>query len=169
MGGELALHDWHDRRGPRQGKYLEPRDTTAMRLLITTPTAVVIDDPNVVAVRAEDESGGFGILSGHADFLTALTVSVVSWHRADNRQRFCAVRRGVLSMTSGNEVAIATREAVPDDNLDHLEQVVLKEFLEAAEADRIARTESLQLQMKAIRQIVRYMRPQRPGIFGDGL
>ena len=35
-----------------------------MRLLITTPTAVVIDDPNVVAVRAEDESGGFGILIG---------------------------------------------------------------------------------------------------------
>ena len=147
MGGELALHDWHDRRGPRQGKYLEPRDTTAMRLLITTPTAVVIDDPNVVAVRAEDESGGFGILSGHADFLTALTISVVSWHRADNRQRFCAVRRGVLSMTSGNEVAIATREAVPDDDLDHLEQVVLKEF-EAAEADRIARTEACNCRRK---------------------
>ena len=140
-----------------------------MRLLITTPTAVVIDDPSVIAVRAEDESGAFGILSGHADFLTALTVSVVSWHRADNRQRFCAVRRGVLSMTSGNEVAIATRAAVPDDDLDHLEQVVLKEFLEAAEAERIARTESLQLQMKAIRQIVRYMRPHRPGMFGDGL
>ena len=120
-------------------------------------------------MRAEDESGAFGILRGHADFLTALTVSVVSWHRADNRQRFCAVRRGVLSMTSGNEVAIATRAAVPDDDLDHLEQVVLKEFLEAAEAERIARTESLQLQMKAIRQIVRYMRPHRPGIFGDGL
>ncbi len=34
-----------------------------MRLLITTPTAVVIDDPNVVAVRAEDESGSFGILN----------------------------------------------------------------------------------------------------------
>jgi len=50
-----------------------------MRLLITTPTAVVIDDPDVVTVRAEDESGSFGILNGHADFLTALTVSVVSW------------------------------------------------------------------------------------------
>ena len=49
-----------------------------MRLLITTPTALVIDDHDVVAVRAEDESGGFGILSGHGDFLTALTVSVVS-------------------------------------------------------------------------------------------
>ena len=93
-------------------KILEARGKAFMRLLITTPTAVVIDDPDVVAVRAEDESGSFGILQGHADFLTALTVSVVSWHHADDRQRFCAVRRGVLSVTKGNEVAIATREAI---------------------------------------------------------
>jgi F-type H+-transporting ATPase subunit epsilon len=139
-----------------------------MRLLIATPTAVVIDDLNVVAVRAEDESGSFGILNGHADFLTALTVSVVSWHHADDRQRFCAVRRGVLSVTKGSEVAIATGEALPGDDLDHLEQVILAEFREALEAERIARTESLQLQMKAIRQIVRYLRPERPGVFGGG-
>ena len=65
-----------------------------MRLLITTPTDVMLDDPDVVALRAEDESGGFGIFDGHADFLTALTISVVSWRRADNRRRFCAVCRG---------------------------------------------------------------------------
>jgi F-type H+-transporting ATPase subunit epsilon len=140
-----------------------------MRLLITTPTAVVIDDPDVVAVRAEDESGSFGILKGHADFLTALTVSVVRWQHTDDRQRFCAVRRGVLSVAKGSEVAIATREALPGDDLDHLEQVVLAKFREALEAERIARTESLQLQMKAIRQIVRYLRPERRGVFGGGL
>ncbi len=56
-----------------------------MKLLITTPTAVVINAQDVAAVRAEDESGSFGILNGHADFLTALTVSVVSWHNADDR------------------------------------------------------------------------------------
>ena len=39
-----------------------------MRLLITTPTTVVVDDPDVVALRAEDDSGSFGILQGHADF-----------------------------------------------------------------------------------------------------
>jgi len=142
-----------------------------MRLLITTPTAVMVDDPDVVAVRAEDESGSFGILNGHADFLTALTVSVVSWHRADDRRRFCAVRRGVLSVTKGSkgsEVAIATREAIPGDDLDHLEQVVLAQFREALDAERVARIESLRLQMKAIRQIVRYLRPERPGVFGDG-
>jgi F-type H+-transporting ATPase subunit epsilon len=137
-----------------------------MRLLITTPTAVVIDDPAVVAVRAEDESGSFGILYGHADFLTALTISVVSWRRADGARRYCAVRRGVFSVSEGSLVAIATREAVAGDDLDRLEHVVLAGFRDAVEAERAARTASLQLQMNAIRRIVRYLRPERPGAFG---
>jgi F-type H+-transporting ATPase subunit epsilon len=134
-----------------------------MRLLITTPTAVVIDDPQVVAVRAEDESGSFGILGGHADFLTALAVSVVSWRRIDGVRRFCAVRRGVLTVSEGSLVAIATREALAGDDLDHLEHAVLAEFRNRVEAERAARTASLRLQMKAIRQIVRYLRPEQPG------
>jgi F-type H+-transporting ATPase subunit epsilon len=139
-----------------------------MRLLITTPVAVVVDDPGAVAVRAADESGRFGILPGHADFLTALTVSVVSWRRPDGARRFCAVRRGVLSVINGTLVAIATREALVGDDLDHLEQVVLANFRNNVEAERSARTASLQLQMKAIRQIVRHLRPERPGAFGGG-
>jgi F-type H+-transporting ATPase subunit epsilon len=137
-----------------------------MRLLITTPAAVVVDEHDVVAVRAEDESGSFGILNGHAEFLTALAMSVVSWRRSDGRQRFCAVRRGVLSVVNGEEVAIATREAVVGDDLDHLERVVLAKFHEAIDAERAVRTESLRLQMRAIRQIVRYLRPDRRAIFG---
>jgi F-type H+-transporting ATPase subunit epsilon len=139
-----------------------------MRLLITTPTSVVIDQQDVVAIRAEDESGSFGILQGHADFLTALTVSVVCWHGATPAQQFCAVRRGMLSVTGGNEVAIATRAAIVSSDLAQLERVILTQFREDLEAERIARTESLQLQMQAIRQIVRYLRPERPGIFGAG-
>jgi F-type H+-transporting ATPase subunit epsilon len=139
-----------------------------MRLLITTPTAVVTDDPDVSAVRAEDETGSFGILQGHADFLTVLSVSVVAWRRADGSQQYCAVRRGVLRVNGGSEVAIATREAIIGDDLDHLEQVVVGELRSTLETERMARTESLQLQMKAIRQIVRYLRPERTGILGDG-
>jgi F-type H+-transporting ATPase subunit epsilon len=139
-----------------------------MRLLITTPTAVVVDDKEVVAVRAEDESGSFGVLKGHAEFLTALNPSIVSWHHGDDGQRFCAVRRGVLSVTGGTEVAIATREAVCGDNLDELERVVLARFREASEAERAARSESVQLQMKAMRQIMRWLRPERRGTAGGG-
>ncbi len=132
-----------------------------MRLLITTPTAIVVDETDVVAVRAEDASGSFGILKGHADLLTALNVSIVAWRKADDRGRYCAVRRGVLSVTGGAEIAIATREAIPGDDLDRLEQIVLDQFRRRGEAERASRTESLQLQMKAIRQIVQYLRPHR--------
>jgi F-type H+-transporting ATPase subunit epsilon len=139
-----------------------------MRLLITTPTTVVADESDVASVRAEDETGGFGILQGHADFLTVLSVSVVQWRRAGGAQRYCAVRRGVLRVSGGREVAIATRDAIIGDDLDHLEQVVVGQLQSELENERRARTESLQLQMKAIRQIVRYLRPERPGVIGDG-
>jgi len=139
-----------------------------MRLLITTPSTVVVDDPDVVALRAEDDSGSFGILPGHADLLTALTVSIVSWRHANGERKFCAVRHGVLSVTKGTDVAIATRQALTGDDLDRLEQVVLAEFRQEIESERTVRTESLQLQMKAIRQIVRFLRPERPNISGGG-
>lgn len=138
-----------------------------MRLLITTPTTVVVDETDVSAVRAEDESGSFGILEGHDDLLTALTVTVVSWHGAGTRPRYCAVRRGILSVSGGREVAIATREAIVGDDLDRLEQVVLADLRQSADSERTARTTGLELQMKAIRQIVRYLRPERRGA-GEG-
>jgi F-type H+-transporting ATPase subunit epsilon len=139
-----------------------------MRLLITTPTAIVVDEPNVSSIRAEDDSGSFGILRGHADLLTALNISIVSWHAAGNSTRYCAVRRGVLSVTGGVEVAIATREAIVGDDLDRLEEIVLNEFRERSETERASRTESLQLQMKAIRRIVRYLRPDKRSVMEGG-
>ena len=139
-----------------------------MRLLVTTPTTIVADRQHVVSVRAEDATGSFGILQGHADFLTALTVCVVAWRERDGAQRFCAVRHGMLSVRAGKEVAIATREALVGDDLDHLEGVALAQFREDIEEERASRTESLELQMAAIRQIIRFLRPQRSGIFGAG-
>ena len=139
-----------------------------MKLLITTPTAIIVDESHVSAVRAEDDSGSFGILRGHADLLAALNISIVSWHAADDRIRYCAVRRGVLSVTGGAEVAIATREAIPGDDLDRLEEIVLDEFRKRSEAERASRTENMQLQMKAIRRIVHYLRPDKPGVMESG-
>jgi F-type H+-transporting ATPase subunit epsilon len=139
-----------------------------MRLLITTPIAIAIDESSVTSVRAEDDSGSFGILKGHADLLTALNISIVSWHTANNRVHYCAVRRGVLSVTGGAEVAIATREAIAGDDLDRLEEIVLGEFRSRSETERASRTASLRLQMKAIRQIVQYLRPNKRSAVEDG-
>ena len=133
-----------------------------MRLLITTPTGVVIDRDDVVAVRGEDETGSFGILDGHADLVTALASSIVGWHTGDGKPGYCAVRRGVLTVTGGDSVAIATREAIPGDDVEKLADTVLARFRSAAEGERTARSESVRLQVMAIRQIVKYLRPDLP-------
>src|SRR5208282_545874 len=96
-----------------------------MRLRIITPLFVVVDEDGILSLRAEDATGSFGILPRHADFLTSLAISIVSWQRADGTRHYCAVRRGVLSVNAGRDVAIATREAVTGDDLATLDQTVL--------------------------------------------
>jgi F-type H+-transporting ATPase subunit epsilon len=137
-----------------------------MRLLITDPGAVVADYDDVVSLRAEDESGGFGIWPGHADFLTALTVSVVGWRHVDGRQAYCAVRRGVLSVQGGQRIAIATREAERGDDLDALEASVLVRFKADAEAERTGRVAATRLHAETVRRIIDALRPDRQTRFG---
>jgi F-type H+-transporting ATPase subunit epsilon len=134
-----------------------------MRLLITDPLQVIADFTDVVSVCAEDMSGGFGIWPGHADFLTVLAISVVAWRHADGRPGFCAVRRGILTVSSGREVAIATRQAVLGDDLARLEHVVLARFRADVEAERRQRVDAMRLHMQAVRQIVRLLQPRGPG------
>jgi F-type H+-transporting ATPase subunit epsilon len=130
-----------------------------MRLLITEPTRVVVDDDGVISVRAEDASGSFGILSGHADLVTALTPSVVVWQHADGRRRWCAVRSGVLSVSAGHDVAIATRQAECGDDPALLVEAVQGHLAEARESERQARVAATKLHTAAIREIIRALRP----------
>lgn len=133
-----------------------------MNLLITEPTAVIATHDDVASLRAEDESGGFGILEGHADLLTVLPPSVVLWRHVDGREGFCAVRHGVLTVRQGREIAIATRQAQLGTDLETLETTVLERFAAETEAERRARIASARLHMQAIRRIIAALRP--PGI-----
>jgi F-type H+-transporting ATPase subunit epsilon len=134
-----------------------------MRLRITSPLAVVVDADGIDVVSAEDASGGFGIQPRHADFLTSLPVSVVSWTRGSGARHYCAVRGGVLTVTGGQDVAIATREAIAGDDLALLDQKILARFSEDREAERAEFFNSTQIQLNAIRQIVRHLRPGGAG------
>ncbi len=135
----------------------------SMRLRIVTPLDVVIDEDEVLELTAEDDTGSFGILPRHGDFLTSLAIGVVSWKRADGSLHYCAVRRGVLSVTLGRLLAIATREAVAGDDLATLDQVVLARFRANIESERTELFESTRLQLNAIRQIVSHLQPAGRG------
>lgn len=132
-----------------------------MRLRIVTPLSVVVNEDNVQALRAEDASGGFGILSRHTDFLTRLTISVVSWKNSDGKQRYCAVRGGAFSVSAGRDIEIATREAVPGDDLATLDETVLARFRTDIDTERTEHVENTRLQLNAIRQIVRNLQSGR--------
>jgi F-type H+-transporting ATPase subunit epsilon len=130
-----------------------------LHLTITTPAQILAASDNVVAVRVEDQSGSFGVLPGHADLLTALVPSVVRWRTVDGAACFCAVRGGVFAVSGGRNVSVACREGVVGDSLDELEAKVRAVRARQLEADRKARVEQIRVHALAVRQLVRYLRP----------
>ncbi|VVD67296.1 F0F1 ATP synthase subunit epsilon [Pandoraea terrigena] len=129
-------------------------------LTIATPSRIVVDRIAVVSLRAEDNSGAFGIRAGHADLVTLLSASVVRWRMADGSEHYCAIDGGVLLVSSGTDVSLACRDAVPGASLEALEAEVRRERAAQLEAMRRARFEQTRLHARAVRQMLRYLRPQ---------
>ncbi len=132
-----------------------------MRLSVSTPLAIVVDRDDLAYLRAEDETGAFGILPGHADFLTALSVSVLTWRDRTGNEHHVAVRGGILEVRGGNTTIVATREAVCSDDLGQLETEVIAAFRRAVEEDQAARVDAQRLYLAAIRQICHFLRSER--------
>ena len=125
-----------------------------MKLVITTPISITVDADDVNYVRAEDETGPpFGIFPGHADFITTLTVSVITWKNGEDRQHHVAVGGGVLIVREGRFIEVVTREAVGEDTLEALGEAVLERM--RAETRRVEsyRFASASLEIAALRQL----------------
>jgi F-type H+-transporting ATPase subunit epsilon len=128
-----------------------------LSLVITTPLATVVEADDVASLRAEDASGDFGIMPGHADFLTVMEAAVLRWRSAGGCWRFAALRGGVLTVTGGASISIACREAVVSDELPSLRADVARAKSEATEAARAARSHRVRLHARAVREIMRRM------------
>lgn len=139
----------------------EAKRAEGLSLLVTTPTSVAAKLTGLRHLRAEDASGAFGIWPGHADLLTALAVSVVSWRDAGGREGYCAVRGGVLTVRDGARIAVATREAVVGDDLQALERDVLARFRHDREEEGEAHSGARRMHLAAIRHILTYLHPDR--------
>ncbi|MEA3093854.1 MAG: F-type H+-transporting ATPase subunit epsilon [Caballeronia sp.] len=142
-----------------------------LHLTIATPARVLFDSSGVVALRAEDATGSFGILPGHAAFLTVLAPSVLRWHEDDGVEQFCVVKEGVLRVSDGHEVSIACREGVMGTSgisLKVLEAQV--DVARAAQLDAVrrARVDETRLHAQAVRQLLRYLRPSARPADGAG-
>lgn len=134
-----------------------------MRLVVTTPRRLVLDTGNVCSVRAEDASGGFGILTGHADLLTVLPPSILSYRDEVDAEHYVGVVGGVLVVRGGGEVLVASPEAMVGDDLDRLEGMIVEYANRASEEEQQVHTDSVRLHIAAIRHIQRYIEAGRVG------
>jgi F-type H+-transporting ATPase subunit epsilon len=141
---------------------------TTMKLIITTPLALILETDDVVHVRAEDETGAFGVLAGHADFLTVLTVSVITWRDGSGAEHYAAVRGGVLQVSGGRAITVGAPEAVVGDDLRRLQTEVLATFRRRLAEERAAHMDAQRLYFAAIRQIYRFVRSERTAAVPGG-
>ncbi len=128
-----------------------------MKLSITTPFSIIVDQEKILSLRAEDATGNFGILPLHADFMTLLEVSVISWRDDLGEVCYCAVSNGILIVTAGEHVSIATREAVLGKNLSDLRHHVLGKFNEAIARENKVRISQERNQAEALRRVQNYL------------
>jgi F-type H+-transporting ATPase subunit epsilon len=132
-----------------------------MRLTLIIPARVLLDLDQVASVRAEDASGQFGIWPHHADLITVLTVSVLSWRRLDGGADFAAVRGGVLTV-AGGEVRVATPEAVLADSLDALAAGTLARLRSDQQAEERAHRVMARCERQLLAELARAGAPERP-------
>jgi F-type H+-transporting ATPase subunit epsilon len=130
-----------------------------MRFTVTTPSGVIVDTEDVAHVRAEDDTGAFGVMRGHADLLGTLVVSVVTWRDEAGTEHHVAVRGGVIDVHGGDHVDIATREAQTGDDLDALERDVLARYRREAAETAAAGREAARLEAAIVRRLLGYLRP----------
>ena len=128
-----------------------------MKLRISTPLdePIVIDD--VAHLRAEDESGSFGILENHACLITVVGTSVLSWRCHDDSEGHCAVRAGIVNLSDGHRISVTAREAILGDSLENLEDAVLVRFRRREAEERSERADIERLRISAIRRICGYL------------
>jgi F-type H+-transporting ATPase subunit epsilon len=98
-------------------------------LNIVTPS--VIMERKIQALRLADETGSFGILKGHTDFLTVLQPSLGYYIDAEGKETFLAVDGGILTIRKG-AVTLTTRELFESPDADKL-AMLMKQAIQKRE------------------------------------
>lgn len=98
-----------------------------------TPSRVF--EREVRYIRLRDDTGYFGLMKGHADFLTILAPALGYYTDSDGDEMFLAVNGGVLRVRDG-KITLATREIYEDRDAEKLSESIKSTMLrkEASEA-----------------------------------
>jgi F-type H+-transporting ATPase subunit epsilon len=142
-------------------------DHAAMTLRILRPEKVLLER-RVRKVVAEGESGSFGLLPRHVDFVEALVPGILTFEPAAPHAEseeggadatledvFVAVDEGVL-VKCGHIVYVSVRNAVVGPELGTLEDTVRERFQRIDEREGAMRTALARMESEVIRSFVEF-------------
>ncbi|MGQ9569517.1 MAG: FoF1 ATP synthase subunit delta/epsilon [Thermodesulfovibrionales bacterium] len=90
---------------------------------ITIVTLTGQTEKQITYLRLKDESGYFGIMKNHTDFLTVIEPSLGVYRGIDEKEIFIALDGGILAIKSG-KVTINTREIFESEDPEKLSRII---------------------------------------------
>ena len=123
-----------------------------MKLVISTPFEQVTDD---VATRiyATTQFGMWCILPKHMDMVLVLEPGLLIYLDKEGAEQTIAVNGGTL-VKAGDEIRIATRNAMTGSRLSMISEDVRAHFADESEDERRAQTSLARLEANIIRRLL---------------
>ena len=106
------------------------------RLSVVTPTSMF--EREIKHIRLKDETGFFGVMKNHIDFLTVLVPSLCYYRDANDREMFLAVDRGILDVRGGT-ASLTSREVHESEDAENLAEIIEKTILDRTGAEQAFR------------------------------
>lgn len=122
-----------------------------MRLLLSVPTDVVLEEP-VTKVIAESPAGSFCLLPRHVDLATVLVPGLLTFTRPDGEEVAVAVDHGAL-VKVGDEVRVACQRAFVAGDAADAATAVRERFEVQSERDKRARAALARLESDVVRRL----------------
>jgi F-type H+-transporting ATPase subunit epsilon len=97
------------------------------RLSVVTPTRIF--EREIIHIRLKDETGFFGVMKNHIDFLTVLVPSLCYYRDVRDREMFLAVDGGILDVRGGT-ASLTSREVHESEDAEKLAEIIEKTILE---------------------------------------
>ncbi|MCF6150537.1 MAG: F0F1 ATP synthase subunit epsilon [Candidatus Kuenenia sp.] len=124
-------------------------------LQIVTPTKIL--QKEIRSIRLKDETGFFGILKGHTDFLTILVPSLCYYKDKDGNEVFLAVNGGFLHIREGN-VTLISSEVFESDNAEKLSSIIEDTFAKRDKAEKAFQKSLEGLERSFMKKTVEFIR-----------
>ena len=105
---------------------------SSFRLRIVTPAGIFSRD--ITLLRLKDESGFFGIMKGHIDFLTVLVPSLCYYLDENGKEMFLAVDEGIFSVRGG-VATLTSREIFESGDAEKLAELIESSFQERKKSE----------------------------------